>query len=243
MAISSKELLAFEKLTIEKIATLKPFEAFAGLRQEAIKMRRAVDPDRGGLDFHAVMQLNVLEQKKQNRRQDRPRRFDVGGLVEVENPSRSITRSSYLVVIGKGADHSKPILRKIHFDFEPAQFRNLAEPKPSMHLQYGGDLLPQWKDGKGYTMEKMHHLSPWFEKPRIPCFPTCLALLLDWIFLEFSHNRYASAVVTNSDWSAHVRAAEEKIIEPFITDCHSFIQKAKVRKERWLHQQCYEMPV
>jgi hypothetical protein len=240
MAVTSQQLLGLEKLTLDKIATLKPFDAFAGLKAEALRLRRLVDPKRGGLNFHAVLQLHVMEQKP-NRKIDAARRFDVGGLIEVQDPSRLVQRSCYQLVIGKGFDHTKPVLRKIHFDFEPINFRNPSEPKPSTHIQFGGELLPQWAGGKGYTMNQMHQLSPWFEKPRIPCFPTCLALLLDWIFLEFSHNRFAKAVLDNSDWNAHVRDAEGIIIEPFLQNCQDFIQKAKVTKNRWLHHQVYEM--
>jgi hypothetical protein len=182
-------------------------------------------------------------EQKPSRKVDAARRFDLGGLIVVETPSRLIQRSCYQLVIGKGKDQTKPVLRKIHFDFEPIAFRNASEPKPSRHIQFGGEVLPQWAGGKGYGLDKLHHLYPWLEKPRIPAFPTSLALMLDWIFLEFSHNRFAKAVLDNSDWNAHVREAEATLIEPFLKDCYEFIRNAKVTKKCWLRQQVYEMTV
>lgn len=242
MPLSSEQLLKLEKRTLEKIATLRPFDAFPELKQQAQAGWRLIDPDRSGLNFHAVFQLTIIEETP-TRKKEKPRRFDIGGLVEVSAPQRQITRSSYQLVIGKGHDQTKPILRKLHFDFEPKSSRSDHEPKPSIHLQFGGELLPQWAGGKGYQLNQLQALSPWFEKPRVPCLPVCLALLLDWTFLEFSHNRHAKAVIDNPDWNAHVREAERLVLAQFIDDCQAFLQSAARKKHRLLHHLLYEMPI
>ena len=146
-------------------------------------------------------------------------------------------------MIGKGADHTKPVLRKIHFDFEPKFLRSNLEPKPSVHVQFGGELLPHWANGNGYCIDQLQALSPWFEKPRIPCLPVCLALLLDWTFLEFSsYDRHAKAVIDHPTWNAHVRDAERLVLALFIDDCQTFLRSPAHQKHRLLHHHLYEIP-
>jgi len=243
MPLSPQTLLALEKRTLTKIATLKPFEVFDNLRLEAQKCRHHLDPNRGCMDFHAILSLKVLEMKP-NRKVEILRRFDVAGLIEVSSNRKEVIRSSYQLVIGRGPTHLKPILRKVHFDFEPvADSRDRKdEPKPTVHMQIGGKLLPQWAEGKGYAANQYHHHYPWFEKPRIPCFPICLALLLDWVFMEFSDSQHVEAVLKDSEWNAHVREAESIVIAPFVGECHNFLNRRETKKLRLLRHHLYGQP-
>jgi hypothetical protein len=114
-------------------------------------------------------------------------------------------------------------MRKVHFDFEHKSSRNDEEPKPTNHMQVCGELLPQLRK-LGYRGVDLRNWFPWLEKPRVPTIPVSLALLLNWLLVEFQSDLNAQKIVKNKEWRNLVARAEREVLAPWFQECSDFFQ-------------------
>jgi hypothetical protein len=222
------DLKAIELMTlsvIQKMGCLK--KDFADLVSAAQMKYQNLDPKRGGFDFSTSFEVDSDKTK---------RRVDIGALIEVDGRNQ-YERVSYFFSIGCPAAAKDNILRKIHFDFEAPEKRNLSECKPSIHMQVGGKLTPSMATA-GYTSQHLDNHFPWFEKPRVPSLPFSLALLLDWLFLEFLNTPEVNQVVNDGQWRSLVLNVENTLLKPYFEGCNKFFQNPK-RPELFFANYCY----
>jgi hypothetical protein len=211
------QLKSLERKTlqsIQKMGCLK--KSFGTLVLAANQNCTNLDPKRGGLDFSTSFEVHTAQER---------RRVDIGALINVDEKN-CYEAVSYFFAIGKDCQAQGHILRKLHFDFENPTRRNPKEIKPSMHIQVGGKLTPSMARA-GYTNQHLENHFPWFEKPRIPSIPFSIALLLDWLFLEFCDTPEINEVIQAGEWRNLVRDVENELLGPFFQGCHDFLKNPK----------------
>lgn len=168
------------------------------------------------------------------------RGFNVGCLVVPSNDNKDeISHLSYSVLIGQDAYPSKRVARKFHFDFEPASMRNNAESKPTFHLQLCGELSSHHQ-ALGYTEDDIIHLLPSWSQPRVPAQPTSLALILNWLFIEFGHEAVVKNARLAPRWQSLVREAERSVLKPYFDACSAFLAAAGHEDESFFSAHIYE---
>lgn len=167
------------------------------------------------------------------------RAFHVGGLVVPSNKNDGIAHLSYSVLICQDAAPSKRVARKFHFDFEPASIRNIAESKPTYHLQLCGELSEHHQT-VGYTEEDICHLLPSWSQPRVPAQPMSLALVLNWLFIEFGCEAAVREARLNPRWRSIVREAERSVLKPYYDACSAFLSAACNDDESFFSAHIYE---
>ena len=230
-----EELKQLEKDTLKLLSEGQCFRRhFVEIVRDASRVQKLVRPEVGSVVFNSTFQLQI----ENKQRAPRERRIDIGALIEV-NSANAYTNVSYYFAIGKSDKASKPVLRKLHFDFEPFVLRNISEPKPSMHLQVCGALTPAMV-AAGYKPYHLDNQYPWLSKPRIPCLPMSLALMLDWLFLEFRHDRSALLVLEDNQWRNHILNIEHKLLTPFFESCATFTRRKK-RDELFYSRFLYDL--
>ena len=168
-------------------------------------------------DFHS--HFSIMDSKSGDLR-----RVDVGAKVECSESGAEYRQVSYFFSIGYGDECPGKILRKVHFDFEPVANRSSDEQKPSLHWQMPGTLPPPLTD-LGYADDAhLDHLAPWYEKPRIPCLPTSLVLLLNLLFLEFGdgYNDSLLNLQRSTWWRGLIDEAERMLYERFFQNCVAY---------------------
>jgi hypothetical protein len=233
------EVRTLEKRTLRCITEISEFGRLPELRSAASSQVSKIDEYRGPLNIHLGFILDIPDDRASRAL---PRRVDIGALVEVAQDQKSITNASYSLVICRKADPAKSsILRKLHFDYEPIAFRK-AEPKPSMHMQVCG-LLSRHHIAAGYRELSLQALYPWFEKPRVPSPPTSVALLLNWLLLEFQSDLAAQNILKNPRWRVLVAEAERQLLRPYYESAARFLKSAADRDKRFLQNHLYEMVV
>jgi hypothetical protein len=211
------DLKGIERMTLsvlQKMGCLK--KDFADLVTAAQKNYQNLDPKRGGFDFSSSFEV-VSDQTR--------RRVDIGAIIEVDSRNQ-YERVSYFCAIGSPSATKDNILRKLHFDFEAPEKRNVGECKPSVHMQICGKLTPSMALA-GYTSKHLENHFPWFEKPRVPSIPFSLALLLDWLFLEFLNTPEVNQVANDGQWRNLVLEVENKLLVPYFDGCNKFFQNSK----------------
>jgi hypothetical protein len=144
------------------------------------------------------------------------------------------------LLICKGDNPQAGILRKIHFDYEPVENRQSYEIKPSVHLQICGKLN-QHLTNAGFKQEHLEPHGPAFEKPRVPCFPVSIALLVHWLMLEFSGFPEARRIINNRHWQAKVKMAEALLLKPFFYSSSEFFKSTST--SLFLNSWVYGLPV
>ena len=149
------------------------------------------------------------------------RDFHVGCFASRVKDRDEIQSLTYSVLIGQDEHPSLQVARKFHFDFEPILQRNAAEPKPSFHMQMCGELSDH-HEKHGYTGTHIQHLLPAWSKPRIPMQPMSLALVLNWLFIEFGTEAQVQNLRVNGKWRKLVHEAERKVLKPYYERCASF---------------------
>lgn len=167
------------------------------------------------------------------------RAFHVGCLAVPSASGDDISHLSYSVLIGQNALPSKAVARKFHFDFEPAAARNVAESKPTFHLQMCGELSPH-HIGAGYADGDIQHLLPSWSQPRIPTQPMSLALVLNWLFIEFGCEAPVRNARTSPRWRSIVREAERSVLKPYYEDCSMFLSMNANDDESFISKRIYE---
>lgn len=149
------------------------------------------------------------------------RRFHVGCAARRYHESDALGFQSYSVAIEK-APGSKRIARKFHFDYEPSFVRNELEPKPTFHLQLCGKLS-QHHLNKGIADADVEHLLPEWSKPRVPASPMSLALVIEWLLIEFGTEHSVQSARRGSNWSKIVKRAEVEVLRPYYERCMQFM--------------------
>jgi hypothetical protein len=210
------------------------FGRLPSLRRAAQDALRTTSEERGSVDVHFSFNIDIRLRGKLAQR-----RVDIGALVR--NNSENLSGASYSVLIGKGIEPSRSaVLRKFHFDYEPISQRDAREPKPSIHLQMCGELNPKHLEA-GYNQVKINALYPHFEKPRIPCQPTSIALLLNWLLLEFQAGSVSQAVLRAPRWRKLVAEAERIVLTPYFKGAAAFLSGARYDGQPFLQHYLYEI--
>lgn len=220
MLLPLKDIRKLERETLQAIDRIGEFNDFVELAELARKYRTILSGDHGSIDlgFRAVMNLRFRgDTATANTR----RAIYVGALVVRTTDGHHIERSSYSLTICRGERERSQILRKLHFDYEPIQQRAPLECKPSIHIQVCGKLMPQLERA-GYKSEDLKAWFPSLEKPRIPGMPMSLALLLNWLLLEFESDLTAAKILRNHEWRNIVARAESTVLAPYFKSCAGF---------------------
>lgn len=168
------------------------------------------------------------------------RDFHVGCCAEAEGNGDTISKLSYSVLIGEEASPSKKVARKFHFDYEPLLLRNPSEVKPTFHLQMCGELSPH-HISNGYCNSDIEHLLPSWSQPRIPAQPMSLALIIDWLLIEFGKETSVQNARISPAWRSVVREAEREILTPYYKSCYEFLTSSASSEESFLTSQLYEV--
>jgi hypothetical protein len=91
----------------------------------------------------------------------------------------------------------------------------------------------------GYTEQRLKALYPRWEKPRVPVPPTSLALMLNWLLLEFQSDPASQAVLRSPAWRACVSRAERTVLGPYFAGAHQFLTSTANRNRRFLQAHLY----
>lgn len=239
MLASLNQIREIEKETLQVISTIGEFAHFGRLYAQSQNYRNLVHPSRGGVDIEIPIKLNLG--MRADAGVNIPRIVWLGGLVVASADNSNVERSSYFIAICDGADEDKPgyVIRKLHFDIEPIQFRQGQEIKPTAHLQVCGTISPSM-ERVGFLHEHVKHHYPEFEKPRIPVMPTCMALLINWVLLEFQSDSSAAAILRNTQWRKLVRKAERTILKPYFSQCSQFLDEVRNNEKSFMEEFLYE---
>jgi len=229
-----------EHRTLKAITEIAPFAKLNDLVSQASAALGRYSP-KGPIDFHLGFLLDI------RLRGDRhakllERRVDLGVLVQGDATSKDkIGNVSYSLLICKYKEPAtSPILRKAHFDYESAAWRNQSEPKPSVHMQICGKYSPH-HTAAGYGTQRLNALYPGFEKPRIPLAPTSLALMLNWLLLEFQNGSAAQPILKDEQWRRLVSDAERVVLRPYFDGGAKYLNSARNAGQRFLQSFIYEM--
>ncbi len=237
---STTDLRSLEKETLTRIGQIGPFAKLGDIQRQAREAAARIHKERGGIDVHLGFTLDIRLRDK-GRAHSMPRRIDVGALVRVsQEDHRLIVGASYGLLVCSGVDpRTNPVVRKIHFDYEPFARRNAVEPKPSVHMQVCGKLSPHHHKA-GYPVTCLDALYPHWEKPRIPLPPTCLAILLNWLMLEFRSDTTALSILKDPTWSSLVTRAERTVLLPYFAAASEFLGSTKNEKKSFFQRHLYE---
>ena len=235
--ITFPELKRLESKAIQAIRTQGPFGHLSSLQSAASTAQIAPAP-RGPINLHLGFTLPTRFREDQSRQAiERP--IHIGCLAECSDNGKDITQLSYSVLIGEQASPSTSIARKFHFDFEPASKRNVAEPKPTFHLQLCGELSDHHVRA-GYTEADVRHLLPSWSQPRIPTQPTSLILVLNWLLIEFGCEAPVQKARLDPRWQSLVREAERLILQPYYETCSKFLASAGNESDSFFSKHLYE---
>ncbi len=232
---------SLEKNTLRRMTLISEFGRLGQLQSAASAAAASIN-ERGPVNVNLGFTL-AIRLRGDRRGSPVSRRIDLGALVEGDSNSKSVRNASYSLVICRYSDPAtSPIVRKVHFDYEPPVFRNHAEPKPSAHMQVCGQLSPHHLNA-GYTEIRLRGLYPRWEKPRIPTPPTCLALMLNWLLLEFQSDPASQAILNSPEWRKLVAHAERVILVPYFRAATKFLESAADKEKRFLQTHLYSMTV
>lgn len=235
--ISFTDLKGLENKAITAIRSYSPFGKLKTLKEAAFKTEIQLG-NRSEINIHLGFKLPIrLREDKGARAIERA--VHIGCLATCSKSADEISQLSYSVLIGRDMDPSKHVARKFHFDFEPASARNTHEPKPTFHLQICGKLSPQHQE-EGFKEEHIDHLLPAWSQPRIPVQPTSLALILNWLFIEFGKESSVNAVRVDPNWRGVVLDAENRVLKPYFEDCWGFLNSASNHRESFVSKRLYE---
>lgn len=234
------ELRELEVRTLKQIGVIPEFAKFVDLRAAVKAASQHANEFAGSINVRLGFKLDIRLRMRQKRFELR-RWVEIGASVIPGSTKDSIRQTSYSLIICKNsAPAASPIVRKLHIDYEPIGFRNHNEPKPSVHLQLCGMLSAQ-QIADGYDERRLNALYPAFEKPRIPTAPTSIALLLNWLLLEFQDDPAAPPVLRNATWRKLVAEAERTVLVPYYKGAAAFLDKAANAGRRFLQCHQYEM--
>lgn len=130
---------------------------------------------------------------------------------------RNYTEATYALTICENKTEPKELIRKFHFDYDPQSNSN-SHKKPKYHLQYGGTATPKIGEHK-ISMDRIHS---WLSVPRLVFAPINLALLLDYIFIEFP-SKETNQITEKSEWRDLIKSNEEKILKTYYENLNRFM--------------------
>ncbi|MBR8078986.1 hypothetical protein [Burkholderia cenocepacia] len=235
--VSFSQLKRLENLVIQAIRTEGPFGRLTSL-SGAAKQAQITPASKTPIDVHLSFTLPTRLREDAGRHAvERP--FHVGCYAVPAEGRDEIAQLSYSVLIGQDASPSMSVARKFHFDFEPMQFRNVLESKPTYHLQMCGELS-EYHEMAGYTEDHIAHLLPSWSQPRVPSQPMSLALVLNWLFIEFGAEVAVRNARLNPRWRSLVRAAEREILKPYYDACSAFLSTTANEDESFMAKHIYE---
>lgn len=229
-----------KRLEIQAIQAIRTEGVFGrlGSLATAAKQAQIAAVSKAPIDVHLSFTLPTRLREDGGRRAiERP--FHVGCYAVAANGRDEIAQLSYSILIGQEAHPSKAVARKFHFDFEPVSFRNFAESKPTFHLQMCGELSPH-HETDGYKEEDIAHLLPAWSQPRVPAQPMSLALVLNWLFIEFGYEAPVRDARLSPRWRSLVRDAERQILKPYYDACSAFLSTSANNDESFFSKQIYE---
>lgn len=229
-----------EHRTLKAITEIPPFAKLNDLVDQAAAALGRFSP-KGAIDFDLGFLLDIRLRGDRHAKLVE-RRVDLGVLVQPNSTNKDeIGNVSYSLLICKTKEpKTSPILRKAHFDYEPVSNRNHSEPKPSVHMQICGKYS-RHHAAAGYEPQRLSALYPEFEKPRIPLPPTSLALLLNWLLLEFQNGSAAQPILKDERWRKLVCDAERTVLIPYFKGGAEYLTSAKNVGRRFLQSFVYEM--
>jgi hypothetical protein len=240
MLANLSDLCALERETLNCIVQQGAFAKLGDLQDAAKKALFDVPRQGGPINFNLGFKLDIRLRAdiKKNKIE---RRIDIGARVDQAANKKNVSNASYSLMLCEGTQPGRDMpIRKFHFDYEPSEFRNNDEPKPSVHLQICGELSQAHRDA-GYTDKHLDAWHPRFEKPRIPLPPVSLALLLNWIFVEFQSDSALRPILMTDRWRNLVADAERKILLPYYKNAVDFLSATANNKRRLLQSRLYEM--
>jgi hypothetical protein len=236
------ELRDLERQTLTVIDQMGEFGRIGPLQTAARRASSDFNHIRGPVNFHLGFTLDIRLRGDRGAKPF-PRRIDIGVLVQSASDKVHVGNASYSLLICRKADPTtSPIVRKVHFDYESEELRNQGEPKPSVHLQMCGKFSAHHV-AAGYSESRLAGMYPSWEKPRIPVPPTSLALLLNWLLLEFQSDAAAQAILRNPTWRNLVAKAERVVLVPYFKGASNFLESTADKGKRFLQTHLYEMQV
>jgi len=237
---SASELRKLERETLRRVTEIGEFGKLGDLQSAANRAISSINELTGTVDVNLGFILDI-RLRGDRKGKPVPRRIDLGALVVATADNKHVRNASYSLLICRNSQpKTSPVVRKIHFDYEPEAFRNLAEPKPSFHMQLCGKLSPHHRN-EGYSEIKLQALYPGWEKPRIPIAPTCIALMLNWLLLEFQADPASQAILRNPSWRKWVAHAERMILLPYFAAAKKFLDSTAHKDRRFLQAHLYGM--
>lgn len=235
--VKFSQLKALEGKTIQAIRTEGVFGRLSSLVTTAHRAQITVG-SRSPVNVHLSFTLPTrLREDKGTHAIERA--FHVGCFAQPAANGEDISQLSYSVLIGQDPLPSKLVARKFHFDFEPVATRNVAEPKPTFHMQMCGELSEHLRDA-GYEDADIDHLLPSWSQPRVPAQPMSLALVLNWLFIEFGCEAPVRDARANPRWRSIVREAERSILKPYYDACSTFLSQSANDEESLISKRIYE---
>lgn len=233
-----KELVAIEMATLQTISEMTEFRSFDDLYRQSQMQRRTLRSDTERLDIHADLSMDVRI-RGSKRGVDCKRWIHIGGIIEGDRKSNQVIRASYSVVLFRRNSVDSPVLRKLHFDYESPCTRNMSDPnKPSSHIQICGKASPHLIN-KGFKTQRLDALYPSFENPRIPAMPMSFALLIDWIFTEFTSDRHSRAIHISRKWKNQVISAEKVVLGPYFLAAAEHLRSATHESTPFIRSKLY----
>ena len=194
--------------------------------------------DKGQISFEVSFEL--APRLRGDGGKQRKRSIYLGVLVVPARNGRDVARASYALTVCEDNTKLSHILRKLHFDFEPVTERKGDEIKPTIHLQLCGELTPRLRQ-EGYEDLHIQSMWPHFEKPRVPCMPMSLAILLNWVLLEFQTDRNAAHILRHPTWRKRVAQAERVLLRPYFKACHDFLSASGSKDQPFMQRTLYEI--
>jgi hypothetical protein len=234
-------LRELEHDTLQQITRISEFGRLSALQASASAALQSIGV-KGDLDAHLGFPLEI---RLRGDHGGKPisRRIDIGALVKVSVDKKTVSSASYSLLICRYSTPQKsPIVRKVHFDYESAALRNHSEPKPTAHLQICGKLSPHHLKA-GYQPIRLMSLYPSWEKPRFPLPPTSIALMLNWLMLEFQSDPASQGILNSPEWRKLVARAERTVLRKYFSEGSRFLESAGNKEKRFLQTYLYEMSV
>lgn len=233
------EIKELEKNTLKVISEINEFYHYPELSNHALNYRNIFNQKDIDIYFKLAMNIGL---RANVHRSGATNNLYMGLFASSKGTHPDLSNSSYSLVICECDKKKSKIIRKLHFDYEnEILIHKSSEKKPSNHLQICGKLSRYLKE-LGYDDADLEVLAPGFEKPRMPFMPMCLAILINWVMLEFNNDNNAKAIIRNPRWRKHVAEVERKVLLPYINECLSFFNAAANNDQSFYTSKIYLMP-
>ena len=203
-----ERLLQIEEKFIKKAGTCQALSRFPYLMKDLQSVRGEVEGY--GLNFKSHI-------KFEDYAEEYSLLVVIGGLI-IPNDDSNYSKNSYKILIID--EIRERVLRCVHYDFEPSEYRSNEEIKPSMHLQVGGKINPLLAYAQKFidfdiNEENFDNIGYSFDKIRVAFYPVTLISILNSIFLEFSSVDKVEAVVSTREWKTLVRDLEIELLSNY----------------------------